>query len=153
MLSQQEISDRLEIQDLLALYCHAIDRRDWPTLDHVFTPDADIDYTAMGGARGTLREIKTWLEAALQRFPVSQHMVGTTRLTLNGDTAQASTLCHNPMVLMHNGREHVMFCGLWYHDTLVRTPEGWRIARRAEEKGYFYNVPEDFAPAPELGGQ
>jgi hypothetical protein len=29
-------------------------------------------------------------------------------------------------------------------DTLVRTPDGWRIKNRVEEKSYFHNVPEDF---------
>jgi hypothetical protein len=32
MLSLQEISDRLEIQDLLARYSHAVDQRDWAAL-------------------------------------------------------------------------------------------------------------------------
>jgi len=36
----QEMSDRLEIQALLARYAHAIDTRDWDGLDDVFTPDA-----------------------------------------------------------------------------------------------------------------
>jgi hypothetical protein len=28
----------------------------------------------------------------------------------------------------------VMFCGLWYVDEFARTPEGWRMTRRVEEK-------------------
>ena len=36
-MSLQEISDRLEIQDLLAAYSHAIDGRDWDALDDIFT--------------------------------------------------------------------------------------------------------------------
>jgi hypothetical protein len=27
-----------------------------------------------------------------------------------------------------------MFCGLWYDDEFVRTPEGWRMTRRVETK-------------------
>ena len=44
MLPLQEISDRIEIDDLFARYCHAIDERDWDALDDIFTPDARIDY-------------------------------------------------------------------------------------------------------------
>jgi len=51
MLSLQEISDRLEIQDLFTAHSHAIDRRDWDALDRIFTPDAVIDYTAPTGWR------------------------------------------------------------------------------------------------------
>ena len=50
LLDLQEISDRIEIQDLLSRYTDAIDRRDWDALDGVFTPDAFIDYTSVGGA-------------------------------------------------------------------------------------------------------
>ena len=150
MLSLQEISDRLEIQDLLARYSHAVDQRDWAALSQVFTPDAIIDYTEMGGARGTLPEIQVWLAEALSRFKMFQHMVGTSLLTIDGDTARARTLCHNPMVITRDGNDHVFFCGLWYRDELVRTPDGWRICSRHEEHGYFHNVPPGLEPAPAL---
>lgn len=39
----------LEIQQLLVAYSTAIDRRQFDDLDAVFTPDAYIDYRAMGG--------------------------------------------------------------------------------------------------------
>lgn len=58
MLSLREISDRLEIQDLLSRYSFAIDERNWDALDDVFTPDAVIDYSEAGGAKGTLAQIK-----------------------------------------------------------------------------------------------
>ena len=31
----------------------------------------------------------------------------------------------------------LMVCGLWYVDKLVRTPDGWRIKERVEEKVYM----------------
>ena len=43
MLSLAEISDRLEIQQLLVDYSTAIDSRRFDDLDKVFTPDAYID--------------------------------------------------------------------------------------------------------------
>ena len=44
-LSLQEISDRIEIEDLLQRYTAAIDAKDWDLLGSVFTPDATLDYT------------------------------------------------------------------------------------------------------------
>ena len=41
MLSLQEISDRLEIQQLLVDYSTAIDKRVFDDLDNVFTDDGD----------------------------------------------------------------------------------------------------------------
>jgi 3-phenylpropionate/cinnamic acid dioxygenase small subunit len=43
MMSVQEISDRLEIEQLLVRYCHAIDERDWDAYRAVFTNEAVID--------------------------------------------------------------------------------------------------------------
>lgn len=151
MLSLQEISDRLEIQDLLARYSYAIDERDWDALDAVFTRDAAIDYSETGGAKGSVAEIKAWLPIAMQRFPRYQHMVATTKLTLDGDSARARTCLFNPMVYRDdNGAEKVFFIGLWYRDKLVRTADGWRIAERYEEMGYAHNVP-DMPAVPPIG--
>jgi ketosteroid isomerase-like protein len=141
-LSLQEISDRFEIQDLLVAYSYAIDTRDWDALDDVFAPDAVIDYTEMGGTRGTLEETKAFLRKVMGMFAGFQHMVGTTQLTFDGDTAFGRTICHNPMVVDRgDGATDVMFCGLWYRDTFVRTPDGWRIKDRYEEKSYLHNLP------------
>jgi 3-phenylpropionate/cinnamic acid dioxygenase small subunit len=150
MLSLQEISDRLEIQDLFARYTYAIDERNWDRLDDVFTPDAVIDYSETGGAKGTVAQIKAWLPVAMQRFPRYQHMVATTKLELDGDTARSRTILFNPMVhRADDGAEQVFFIGLWYRDRLVRTPAGWRIAERYEEMGYAHNAPE-MPPVPSI---
>lgn len=153
MLSLQEMSDRLEIQDLFARYSHAIDARDWDALDAIFTPDAQIDYTETGGAKGRYPQIKAWLPVALERFPMFQHMVATSKLEIAGDTAHSRTILFNPMVHRDDaGAEQVFFIGLWYRDRLVRTGEGWRIAERHEEMGYAHNVPP-LAPAPGIPAQ
>lgn len=151
MLSLQEISDRLEIQDLFARYSFAIDERDWDALDAIFTPDARIDYSETGGAVGSFAEIKAWLPKALERFPMFQHMVATTKLDIDGDTARSRTILFNPMTYRaENGEDQVFFIGLWYRDKLVRTPAGWRISERYEEMAYSHNVPP-MPPVPETG--
>ncbi len=141
-MSLQEISDRMEIQDLLVAYSYAIDTRDWDALDDIFTPDAHIDYTAFGGSAGNLGETKAFLAEAMPMFRSFQHMVATSKIEIDGDTAHVKTICHNPMV-MNLGEEkvQVFYCGLWYVDEMVRTPEGWRIKTRAEEKSYVHNMP------------
>jgi ketosteroid isomerase-like protein len=145
-LSLQEISDRIEIHDLLVRYSHAIDTRDFDALDRVFTPDAFIDYSSMGGAKGSLPEIKEFLRKAMAQFSGFQHMIANSMIELRGDRATGRTICHNPMVLTRpDGQTHVFTCGLWYVDELVRTAQGWRIRERVEEKCYFHNVPSDFA--------
>ena len=62
MYNLQEISDRLEIQDILMSYCEAIDTRKWDLLDKIFTDNAIIDFTEAGGIQGNLKEIKLYLQ-------------------------------------------------------------------------------------------
>lgn len=138
MLSIEEISDRLEIQQLLVDYSTAIDARRFDDLDRVFTADAYIDYRAMGGVDGHYPEVKAWLSQVLPNFPAYAHMLGNVDVRIDGDTATARTLCFNPMVLGAAGssgeQPQVLFCGLWYDDEFVRTADGWRMAKRVEEK-------------------
>lgn len=137
MLSLEEISDRLEIQQLLVDYSTAIDNRRFEDLDAVFVPDAYIDYRAMGGIDGTFGDVKKWLAEVLPNFPAYSHLLGNfdVRVSRNpaGDTASSRTLCFNPMVFGGDGGQ-VMFCGLWYDDEFIRTPDGWRMTRRVETK-------------------
>jgi 3-phenylpropionate/cinnamic acid dioxygenase small subunit len=133
-VSLQALSDRLEIADLLVAYAHAVDRRRWDTLDDVFTPDAVIDYREMGGIRGTLPEIKEFLATSMEAYVRTHHMVASSRVAVDGDTATAVSMCHNPMVHEVDRTEHVMTCALWYHDTLVRTAHGWRMSSRVTER-------------------
>ncbi len=142
MRSLEELSDRLDIQDLLVSYSHAIDFQQWDELDDVFTPDAHIDYSVFGGPARPDPEIKEYLRTTMPLFAAYYHMVPTSKVTLDGDRATAVTICHNPMVLpLPDGGEHLFVCGLWYRDTFVRTPAGWRIAERVEEKTYVDNMP------------
>jgi hypothetical protein len=133
VLSLEEISDRLEIQQLLVAYSTAIDTRRFDDLDAVFTPDAYIDYTALGGIEGRFPEVKAWLAEVLPNFPAYSHLLGNFDVRVSGDTAASRTLCFNPMVL-GGDKQQVLFCGLWYLDDFIRTPEGWRMTRRVEEK-------------------
>jgi hypothetical protein len=143
--SLQELSDRLDIQDLQAAYSHAIDTRDFDALDRVFTKDAFIDYTAFGGSAGGLEETKAFLRQALGMFGGFQHMVATSQVKLSGNRATAKTICWNPMVLKGGaGEPRVFFCGLWYHDEYLRTLDGWRITKRSEEKCFTHNMPAEF---------
>jgi len=148
MLGLQEISDRLEIQQLLVDYASAIDQKRFDDLDAIFMPDAHIDYSAIGGLAGQYDEVKAWLQATLAMFPNYQHMLGNMSLKIVGDSATGRTMCFNPMeMVLPDGSTQVMFVGIWYVDKFVRTPQGWRISERVEEKCYMHNMPGMLQPA------
>jgi len=96
MLSLQQISDRLEIQQLFVDYSSAIDSKNFDALDTVFTPDAYIDYRAMGGIDGRYPQIKAWLAQVLPNFPAYFHLVGNAALKIEGDAASSTIICFKP---------------------------------------------------------
>ena len=141
-LSIQEISDRLEIQDLVFHYADVIDRKDFDALRDVFTEDAHIDYSEMGGAVGNREEIISFLKEVMGRFPNYQHLNANVQIFLDGDTASGRILCFNPMEIGGGSGTQTFMMGLWYVDGYVRTADGWRIKRRVEEKSWKFNFPE-----------
>ena len=146
MMTLQDMSDRLEIQDLLTRYSHHIDSQNFEGLDDIFVADAFIDYTAVRGQKGTLPEIKDYLSAALVPFTGMQHMLGLPEIKIEGDVADVRTICFNPMVLEMEGEQKVFFVGVWYVDEMVRVGGNWRIKTRREELSYFHNLPDGFEP-------
>lgn len=142
----KEISDRMEIEQLLIDYCHAIDDFDWDALDKVFTPDAIIDYSEMIPFRGNLAQVKAFLAASMAQTAHCQHIISTSQIRIDGDKAYGRTICTNPMV----GKDgHLMVVGLWYRDEFRRTAEGWRIVHRYEESSWRHNVPADLLANPD----
>ena len=133
MLSLEEISDRLEIQQLMIDYSNAIDQKRFDDLDLVFTEDAYIDYRVTGGIDGAFPEVKAWLKEVLPNFPAYYHMLGNVDIRIDGDSAASRTICFNPMVFNAEEKQ-ILFVGIWYVDEFVRTAEGWRMSRRVEEK-------------------
>ena len=135
----REVSDRLEINELLARYCHALDLQDWPAYRAVFTQDAAMDFTAFGGPKGSVTDVEAFLRPVLESIAGSEHMASTVMIDLEGDTAKARSAAIVPMTtLKDDGSEHTVFNGLWYEDRLVRTAQGWRISERTQVRGWVH---------------
>src|SRR6185369_15928828 len=138
VMDVQALSDIIEIQKLLTRYVFAIDDKDVDRLDQVFTPDAAIDYTAAGGVKGSLSQIKPWLRESLGRYPKTQHLIGLPDIVVDGDTARSRVMLINPMQCGPELRNEVFLCGCVYNDRLIRTSKGWRITHRTEEGQNFW---------------
>ncbi|MAE94705.1 MAG: hypothetical protein CL910_08605 [Deltaproteobacteria bacterium] len=144
----QELSDRLEIDDLLTRYATGVDRKDWDLWESCFTEDAVIDYTAFGGIRGGVAEVRAWLEKTMAMFPMSQHMILNKEIAIEGDTATSRAGFYNPMSLpLDDGENRLLFFeGGYYCDRLQRTSEGWKIAERVEEFSYSTRLNPQLKP-------
>ena len=108
MLSIQEISDRFELQDLTNRYCHLLDQGLFDELTQVFTDDAHIDYTSMGGIKGTPRQIVSFLKQVMPRFSNYQHMISNQQFETSGDkaTGAVAILSMVTRLVTNLGRPH-----------------------------------------------
>jgi len=135
-------ADRAAIEEILVRYCTIVDTRDFARFDEIFTRDATIDYTASGGIKGALPEIKAWLTKVLVAFSVIQHHVTNFDIRIDGDHAQSTCYLFNPMgMAAPDGTTSMFWCGGRYRDELVRTADGWRIKSRTNEMLYMHGAP------------
>jgi hypothetical protein len=126
-----EVLDRAEINDLLIRYCVALRSKDLNLLDKVFSADAMIDYTRIGGSRSAVEATKTWLSIVLAGVTRFDLYVGDSQFEFAGDrsSAKVSTTWHG-LFVPANDDPALMVYG-HYEDTLIHTG-GWRIADRVD---------------------
>jgi hypothetical protein len=126
----QELSDRQEIVDVITRYTRAVDTRSWDDLDQVFTEDAVMDYSPVGGPTDVPAVVKPWIAKGLAGFDRYQHIIGQVSIELAGDEARATAYFTNPMVSVDpDGNETLWEVGGYYRHELRRTAEGWRSTR------------------------
>jgi hypothetical protein len=146
-------ADRFGMDDLLTRYATAIDGRHWELLDSVFTHDAHLDYRSAGGIAGQYPEVRRWLAEVLPVFEVTQHLVTNRLFGRDRDGVSARSCFLNANRLQVGGQPWLFTVGGEYHDRLVDTPDGWRIARRIERTLWWDNpmpgLPAVPAPVPD----
>jgi len=127
------VSDRLEIHELLALYGHLIDDRRWDDLDQVFTSDAVYDATDFGQPiTHSLAELLGYWTTNLRIHPLAHH---ATNIVVTEDADGTVRVRSKGIGVGHRGRVG----SATYDDIVVRTDAGWRMSyrraglRRAED--------------------
>jgi 3-phenylpropionate/cinnamic acid dioxygenase small subunit len=134
----QELTDKQEIVELLYTYAAGLDSRDWELLGSVFVEDGVADYTHLELGVNTGREAIVGLcRDTLVNFDATQHLIGNPLVVLAGDraTARCSFQAQHRLVGAPGG-DNFIVAGT-YEDELVRTPDGWRIARRTLIPSWF----------------
>jgi len=148
------LEDRIEMDDLLTRYASAIDGLDWDLLDTVFTSDSHLDYRSAGGVEGSYPEVRRWLAEVLPIFDVTQHLVVNREFKCVADGVQARSCFLNVNRLEIKGEPWLFTVGGRYHDQLVDTIDGWRIASRIELTLWWDNpmpgLPKIPPPVPGL---
>ncbi len=122
-----ERDDRQDISELLVRYATGIDRRDWPLFRTVFTKDCELDYGEIGAWNG-VDAVTNFMEQAHAMAGHTLHRLTNQVITVDGDTAVARTYV-DALIMAGDSQTGVNGIG-FYDDEIVRTPDGWRIARR-----------------------
>ncbi|MGO9510667.1 MAG: nuclear transport factor 2 family protein [Mycobacterium sp.] len=122
-----EREDRQDISDLLVRYATGIDRRDWPLFRTVFTDDCELDYGVIGSWKG-VDAVTDFMEKTHELAGHTLHRLSNQVIEVDGDTALARTYV-DALIMVGDEGAGVNGVG-FYDDEIVRTPDGWRIARR-----------------------
>ncbi len=122
-----EREDRQDIAELLVRYATGIDRRDWPLFRTVFTDDCELDYGVIGSWQG-VDAVAEFMEQVHAMAGHTMHRLSNQTITVDGDTARARTYIDG-LIMTGDNKSGVNAIG-FYDDEIVRTANGWRIARR-----------------------
>jgi ketosteroid isomerase-like protein len=135
------LDDVHAIEQLLYRYAVAIDTRDVDALDDVFTPDARLDMSVAGTM--TPAEYQAKARRVLAELDATHHLIASpiVEVAAAGDTATAH--CYHQAQHVRNdcAGGPLLLIGGWIDDELVRTAEGWRIARRRGRAVWFDGNP------------
>ncbi|OBI44065.1 nuclear transport factor 2 family protein [Mycobacterium sp. E796] len=122
-----DVADRLAIHDALFRYAHALDDRDSQLLRTCFTEDAVCE---VGATLTGIDSIIAFAEGVLSGFDVTQHLIANPRCMIDGDRAESVCDLQAQHIARGAPAGERYVIGGRYEDSLVRTPEGWRIAHR-----------------------
>ena len=143
-MSGQDIA---EIVNVVNLYPIAVDGLQMDLFDRVFTSDAEVDFG--GQAVWNEREaLKAAFVAIHSPFKATQHATRGHHVQVDGDSATCLSYVHGRFVReVPEGGDMFESTG-WYDDALVRTADGWRIAKRKCRMMWWGGNPAVLQTAP-----
>ncbi|HEY7052780.1 MAG TPA: nuclear transport factor 2 family protein [Mycobacterium sp.] len=122
-----EREDRQDISEVLIRYATGIDRRDWVLFRTVFTDDCVLDYGEIGTWTG-VGAVTKFMQQVHAMAGHTMHRITNQAVAIEGDRAQARSYIDG-LIMAGDNKSGVNAIG-YYDDDLVRTGDGWRIARR-----------------------
>jgi len=150
--SLQRLVDKDEIADLVRTYSYCVDHRLYDDVVELFTEDCVVDYgpgiAPPVQSRSALRKMFGHPSGG---YAATSHHNANVLVTFDGtDRASVRT-----SVYAWHQRSDGVTPQLWgyYHDTVVRLPEGWRIAYRKLRVLGLEHWPMEMHPAvdPDVG--
>jgi 3-phenylpropionate/cinnamic acid dioxygenase small subunit len=127
----QALLDRTAVSDVLYRYASTIDRKDYDGLRAVFVDDARGQYGDRPWIEGA-DALVDWIRDQGRVQAWQHHLVNVYHVDVEGDRAAALTY-HTSHQATAADPDTAKVIVARYHDELVRTPAGWRIASKVME--------------------
>lgn len=122
-----DLEHKQAIHALTCRYAQAVDRRDFPRLADLFTPDARL--TGPGFCMEGPQAIAEGM-SALGKYSATQHHMHQQLVELDGDAATGETYCVANHLYEQDGMQRKLDWGIRYQDRFERWQGRWRIAAR-----------------------
>jgi hypothetical protein len=134
--ARRSAEDTLAIQAVVVLYGFLVDDREWDRFDQVFTEDAVVDFrdhsaepprglAPIVGRAEIVRQFRDVLTHPYQHMLVN-HVIE--------DVSRDEVVVRSKALLPLPGGS---VADILYRDTVVRTPDGWRISRKTTKRYNF----------------
>jgi 3-phenylpropionate/cinnamic acid dioxygenase small subunit len=122
------LTARADIQDLMARYCRAVDRRDWAALRNCYHNGAHDDH---GAYSGDVEGFIAWVSARHAAIPFSMHFAGNALIEM---LDEATAVAETPFVVFRRapaseGEADAEVFGR-YLDRIEKCDGAWRYAHR-----------------------
>lgn len=126
MTGAPDFADWLAICNLKAAYCRLLDTKDWDGWSQLFTVDCVVDTRPSGGTLEEGRERFTSMVRHSLADAKTAHQIHSPQISVNGDTAEVVWAMQDRVI-----KDDFSLTGYGhYHETCVRTADGWKIARQ-----------------------
>jgi len=135
-VSNAMTDERFALLEMLYRWCYVIDKGLWDEYEGLFTPDASLDFSSVGSEGNDPKSHREFLEHKAWPATKAQHhqTTNTVFLELSEDAARTRSTCVASIVMSDDTFFSV---GIYYHDTFVRTADGWLFSERRCEKVFF----------------
>lgn len=128
-LTCEILLEQARIESVLLQYATALDERDWPALERVFTPDAVAHYSGVGEFNGREAVIEV-ISSFLETCGSTQHLLGNIQIQIDGEKAQTRCYVQATHAGIDSFQGQTMTVWGEYLDRLERRLDGWRIVHR-----------------------
>ena len=127
MSNENNVADRIALQDVMLKYAAGVDERDFDLYASCFMENVEVVDFGEAPINGRDEWVK-YVKGALDNYGPTQHMLGPQLATIDGDNAHCRT---DVQALHYLKQPEGEILTLWatYETDMIRTNEGWKISR------------------------